>query len=233
MNLEVYVFPGVVTVQPGIVCSNYKVQVANLNPPIGRSRLPTAIDGVRQRISARSPTGVGSTKRLKFPNINIEFYLRQLAARIAEMKTIQSIKPTIRQYWLTFSILAFAVFLAFEAFGVTTITGQSILSVSGILTVHIFLSVFTSKYVVTDHGVLIRNGPFLRKFREVTYGEIHSITIKQGRMQKRFKIGSLIIRTESVSRVLNGIKHPNQTKELINREKAAEYERRTLLRKML
>jgi len=45
LNLEVYVFLGVVTVQLGIACSNYTVQVANLNPPIGRSRLPTAIDG--------------------------------------------------------------------------------------------------------------------------------------------------------------------------------------------
>ena len=33
LNLEVYVFLGVVTVQLGFVCSNYKVQVANLNPP--------------------------------------------------------------------------------------------------------------------------------------------------------------------------------------------------------
>ena len=33
LNLEVYVFLGVVTVQLGIICSNYKVQVANLNPP--------------------------------------------------------------------------------------------------------------------------------------------------------------------------------------------------------
>ena len=33
LNLEVYVFLGVVTVQLGIVCSNYKVQVATLNPP--------------------------------------------------------------------------------------------------------------------------------------------------------------------------------------------------------
>ena len=32
LNLEVYVFLGVVIVQLDIVCSNYKVQVANLNP---------------------------------------------------------------------------------------------------------------------------------------------------------------------------------------------------------
>jgi len=32
LNLKVDIFPGVVTVQPGIACSNYKVQVANLNP---------------------------------------------------------------------------------------------------------------------------------------------------------------------------------------------------------
>jgi len=63
-NPEVYVFLGVVTVQLGIACSNYKVQVANLNPPIGRSRLPTAIDGVQLRTSTRSPTGVGSYQKL-------------------------------------------------------------------------------------------------------------------------------------------------------------------------
>ncbi len=34
LNLRVYVFPGVVTVQLGIVCSNYTVQIANLNPPV-------------------------------------------------------------------------------------------------------------------------------------------------------------------------------------------------------
>jgi len=34
LNLEVYVFLGVATVQLGIVCSNCKVQVANLNPPV-------------------------------------------------------------------------------------------------------------------------------------------------------------------------------------------------------
>ena len=33
LNLEVSVFPGVVTVRLGIACSNPKVQVANLNPP--------------------------------------------------------------------------------------------------------------------------------------------------------------------------------------------------------
>ncbi len=34
LNLAVYVFPGVVTVQLGIAYPNYKVQVANLNPPV-------------------------------------------------------------------------------------------------------------------------------------------------------------------------------------------------------
>ncbi len=33
LNLEVYVFLGVVTVQLGIACSNYRVQVTNRNPP--------------------------------------------------------------------------------------------------------------------------------------------------------------------------------------------------------
>ncbi len=48
LNLAVYVFPGVVTVQLSIVCSNYKVQVANQPDQIGTNptRLPTTIDGV-------------------------------------------------------------------------------------------------------------------------------------------------------------------------------------------
>jgi len=46
LNLEVYVFLGVVTVQLGIVCSNYKVQVANLNPPGNRIKL-----GLRRLLS--------------------------------------------------------------------------------------------------------------------------------------------------------------------------------------
>jgi len=38
LNLEVYVFLGVVTVQLGIACSNPKVQVANLNPPKAKTQ---------------------------------------------------------------------------------------------------------------------------------------------------------------------------------------------------
>ena len=63
--------------------------------------------------------------------------------------------------------------------------------------------------------------------------KINNITIMQGKMQKRLKIGNLIISTEQVNIVFKGIKNPHQIKELIKKEKASEYERRTLLRKIL
>jgi len=150
-----------------------------------------------------------------------------------ETKIIQSFKPTIRQYWLIFAILAFSAFLAFTTFGISTITGLSILSVSGIIIIYIILSVFTTRYVITNQGILVRKGPCSRKFKEIIYCDINNISIKQGPMQKRFRIGNLTINMGSVSRVFKGIRNPYQIKELINKEKASEYERRTLLRKIL
>ena len=67
----------------------------------------------------------------------------------------------------------------------------------------------------------------------MSYCDVNNITIKQGPMQKRFKIGNLTINTERLSFVFKGVKNPHQIKELINKEKASEYERRTLLRKIL
>ena len=153
--------------------------------------------------------------------------------KTTETKIIQSFKPTIRQYWLIFSILAFSVFLAFTAFGINTITGLSILSISGFVITYIILSVFTTRYVITNRGILTRKGPCSGKFKEMSYFDVNNITIKQGSMQKRFKIGNLTINTERFSFVFKGVKNPHQIKELINKEKASEYERRTLLRKIL
>ena len=153
--------------------------------------------------------------------------------KTTETKIIQSFKPTIRQYWLIFSILAFSVFLAFTAFGINTITGLSILSISGFVITYIILSVFTTRYVITNRGILTRKGPCSRKFKEMSYFDVNNITIKQGSMQKRFKIGNLTINTERFSFVFKGVKNPHQIKELISKEKASEYERRTLLRKIL
>ena len=150
-----------------------------------------------------------------------------------ETKIIQSLKPTVRQYWLIFTIFAFSILIAFTAFGANTITGLSILSVSGFLIIYIILSVFTTKYWVTHQGVSVRKGPFSRKFKDISYCDINNITIMQGKMQKRLKIGNLIISTEQVNIVFKGIKNPHQIKELIKKEKASEYERRTLLRKIL
>ena len=153
--------------------------------------------------------------------------------KTTETKIIQSFKPSIRQYWLTFAILAFSIFLAFRVFGISTIVGLSILSISGLIIIYTILSVFTTKYVITNQGILIRKGPFSRKFREMSYCDVNNITIKQGSMQKRFKIGNLTINTERLSCVFKGVKNPHQIKELISKEKASEYERRTLLRKIL
>ena len=153
--------------------------------------------------------------------------------KTTETKIIQSFKPSVRQYWLTCAILAFSIFLAFRVFGISTIVGLSILSISGLIIIYTILSVFTTKYVITNQGILIRKGPFSRKFREMSYCDVNNITIKQGSMQKRFKIGNLTINTERLSFVFKGVKNPHQIKELINKEKASEYERRTLLRKIL
>ena len=150
-----------------------------------------------------------------------------------ETKIIQSFKPTIRQYWLIFAILAFSAFLAFTGFGINAITGLSILSMCGFSIIYIILSVFTTRYVITNQGILVRKGPCSRKFKEIIYCDINNISIKQGPMQKRFRIGNLTINMGSVSRVFKGIRNPYQIKELINKEKASEYERRTLLRKIL
>lgn len=148
-------------------------------------------------------------------------------------KIVQSLRPSIRQYSLLFVVSAFSILLAFTAFGINTYTGLCILSISGFLSVYSILSVYTTKYVITHQGVLVRKGPFSRKFNELTYGDINNVSIRQGMVQKRLKIGNLIISTNRVNSVFKGINNPHKIKELINKEKASEYERRTLLRKIL
>jgi uncharacterized membrane protein YdbT with pleckstrin-like domain len=146
---------------------------------------------------------------------------------------VQSFSPSIQQHWFIFVILAFSIFLVLKKFGVTTITGLSVLSISGTLMIYIILSVLTTRYLITRQGILVKKGPFSRKLKEISYRDIRNIFIKQGKMQRRFKIGNLAISTDHVNRVLKGVKNPQKVKELINREKASEYERRTLLRKTL
>lgn len=74
---------------------------------------------------------------------------------------------------------------------------------------------------------------FSRTLKEIPYGDINNISVTQGNMQKRLKIGNLTIVTNQASHVFRGIKNPHKTKELINKEKYLEHERRTLLRKIL
>lgn len=150
-----------------------------------------------------------------------------------ETKVIQSFKPSVRQHWLLFTVSAFSILLAFTEFGINTFTGLCMLSVGSLLIVYSILSVYTTKYVITHQGIFIRKGPFARKFKELTYCDINNISIRQGIMQKRLKIGNLIISTNHANCIIKGIKKPHQIKELINKEKTSNYERRTLLRKIL
>lgn len=148
-------------------------------------------------------------------------------------KMVHSFKPHIQHHWFLYAISSFSILLAFTKFGVNTITGLCILSISSFLIVYCILSIYTTKYVITHQGILVRKGPFSRKFKELTYGDINNISVRQGRMQKRLKIGNLVINTNQFDRIFRGIKNPHKIKELINKEKSSAYERRTLLRKIL
>ena len=150
-----------------------------------------------------------------------------------ETKTVRSFKPSIQHHWFMYTISSFSILLVFTKFGVNTVTGICMLSISSFLLVYCILSVYTTKYVITHQGILVRKGPFSRKFKGLTYGDINNISVRQGRMQKRLKIGNLVISTNQYSRIFKGIKNPHKIKELINKEKSSAYERRTLLRKIL
>ena len=148
-------------------------------------------------------------------------------------KIVKSFRPSIQHYWRLFAIAAFALFLCFTVFGIHTITGQCIVFLAGGSVIYRILSVYTTRYVITPRGLLVKRGPVSRKFKEITYGDINKILVTQGSVQKRFGTGNITIGTEYAEYKLKGIKHPYKIKELINKEKALEYERRTLLRKML
>ncbi|MCF6157866.1 MAG: PH domain-containing protein [wastewater metagenome] len=154
--------------------------------------------------------------------------------RDSKDKIVRSLRPSIWQHWLIFSILGFSIYLAFTKFGTHTITGLNIVSVSGLLVVYLIASVYTTKYSITREGILMKKGPFSLKPTEIRHNDITSILIKQRGLQKRFRIGNLTINTdEPAKHILKGIKEPYKIKELISREKASYYERRTFLRRIL
>jgi uncharacterized membrane protein YdbT with pleckstrin-like domain len=150
-----------------------------------------------------------------------------------ETSVVQSFKPSLRQHWLLFTISAFSILLALTKFNVKTVTGLCILSISGLAIIYRILSVYTTQYIITHRGIFMKKGPFSCKFKELTYGDINNITIRQGIMQRRLKIGNLIIHTNQPFGIIKGVKKPHQIKELIKKEKASDYERRTLLRRIL
>lgn len=150
-----------------------------------------------------------------------------------EPNIIKSFRPSIPHHWRLFAVAAFAFFLCFTVFGLHTITGYCMMFLAGGSVVYRILSVFTTRYVITPQCLLVKRGPFSRKFKEITYGDINKILVILGSIQKRFGVGNIIIGTEKAEYWLKGVKHPHKIKELLNKEKALEYERRTLLRKML
>ncbi len=150
-----------------------------------------------------------------------------------EPNIVKSFRPCILHYWRLFALAAFALFLCFTVFGLHTIIGYCLVFLAGASVIYRILSVCTTQYVITPRRLLAKRGLVSRKFKEITYGDINKILVTQGSMQKRFGVGNIIIGTEHAEYWLKGIKHPYKIKELINKEKALEYERRTLLRKML
>lgn len=146
---------------------------------------------------------------------------------------MQSFKPSILRHWFMFFVCAFFLLLAFTSFGVETKTGLIVASVSGAVGVYRVLSVYTTCLRVTQQGILVKIGPFSRKFRDISYRDVNNVAITQGAMQKRFKIGNLTIHTNRATLICKGFKNPHQIKELMHEEKTSEYERRTLLRKLL
>ncbi len=156
-----------------------------------------------------------------------------VAMKSTETQPIQSFKPSVRQYWSIFAISLVSILLAFTSFGIYTTTGLCLLSISCLLIVYRILSVYTTRYAITHQGVLVKKGPFSRKFTELPYCDINNISLRQRTLQKRLKVGDLTINTNQVSCVMKGIKNPHKIKELMNREKASAYERRTFLRKIL
>lgn len=150
-----------------------------------------------------------------------------------ENTLITSFKPNVLHYWFMCSLFALSLFLAFTVYNSHTIVKLSLILVSGLMFIYSMLSVCTTRYLITLKGILINKYPFSKKFKEIHYCDINNIIIRQGAMQKRFKIGNIIISTERVNYIFKGIKHPQKIKELINKEKCSDYERRTLLRKIL
>lgn len=151
----------------------------------------------------------------------------------ATSEIILSFKPNILQYWLRLFVLAFSILLAFGLFGIKSITGICISSISIPLTIYILIVVFTTKCIITHNGVLIKNNPFSGTPKEINYADINNISVKQGVIQKLLRIGNLSIKTEQFSKSLKGIKNPHKIKELINNEKTSYVEKRILLRKIL
>lgn len=146
---------------------------------------------------------------------------------------MQSFKPSILRHWFLFIVSAFFLLLAFASFGIKTKTGLIMASVSGGVAVYRVLSVYTTCLRVTQQGISVKIGPFSRRFRDISYRDVNNVAITQGAMQKRFKIGNLTIHTARATLICKGFKNPHQIKELMNEEKASEFERRTLLRKLL
>lgn len=143
-----------------------------------------------------------------------------------------TLKPRITHYWLFFFIFVLSVFLSFRRYGIESAFGLFLLSIGSILFCYALLTICISKYLITQEGLFLR-GPFSRSFKKIDFNDINKISILQGSVQKRLRVGTLKIYTNNVTYSLKGIKNPHQTRELINQEKVSHNERRALLKNIL
>ncbi|MCF6148610.1 MAG: PH domain-containing protein [Candidatus Kuenenia sp.] len=148
--------------------------------------------------------------------------------------TLRSVlKPRITHYWLLFFIFVFSVFLSLRKYGIESVFGLFLLSFGSILFCYALLTICVSKYLITQDGLFLRQGPFSASFKKIDFNDINKISIHQGSIQKRLRVGTLKIYTNTLTYSLKGIKNPHQIRELINQEKVSYNERRALLKNIL
>jgi len=145
----------------------------------------------------------------------------------------KKLKPKIRHYWLLFFIFVLSFLLSFRKYGIESPSGLFLLSLGGILFCYAVLTICISKYLITQNGLFLRQGPFSKTFKKVEYNDINKILIRQSFIQKRLHVGTLKVFTNNLTYSLKGIKHPHQIRELINHEKVSYNERRALLKNIL
>ncbi|GJQ49960.1 hypothetical protein KsCSTR_08810 [Candidatus Kuenenia stuttgartiensis] len=143
------------------------------------------------------------------------------------------LKPRIEQYWLLFFISVLSFFLSLRWHGIHSPFGLCLLSFGSILFCYGVLTICISKYYIAQNGLFLIEGPFSTRLKKIDYNDINKILIHQGAIQKRLRVGTLKIFTNTITYTLKGIKNPHQIRELITRERVSYNERRSLMKNIL